>query len=153
MTLPLALEILTAVLVVLSGLFTLLGAMGVLWLPTFFDRQHAPALAYSAGAWCAGLAAVAHFARVDGYSGLKALYVAILLALAVPVTNMMLARAGLFRERWQARAPEPKPSSEFASHPEDLPAMLQPAENGEPGRAGQDGGTGKPAGKTGKSAS
>ena len=133
MTLSLALEILTALLVVLSGLFTLLGAMGVLWLPNFFDRQHAPALAYSAGAWCAGFAAVAHFARVDGYSGLKALYVAILLALAVPVTNMMIARAGLFRERWQARTNEASGTVDDAHEAlEDLPAMLQPHEDPEP---------------------
>ena len=126
MTLALTLEILTAVLVVLSGLFTLVGAMGVLWLPTFFVRQHAPALAYTAGAWCAGFAAVAHFARVDGYSGLKALYVAVLLAIAVPVSNMMLARAGLFRERWQARQdPGPATAPPDGNRPA-LPEMLQP---------------------------
>ena len=135
MTLALTLEILTAVLVVLSGLFTLVGAMGVLWLPTFFVRQHAPALAYTAGAWCAGFAAVAHFARVDGYSGLKALYVAVLLAIAVPVSNMMLARAGLFRERWQARDSEPPPTrpSEAPKRPVDeLPAILQPIDGAGP---------------------
>ena len=133
MTLAFALEVLTAVLVVTSGLFTLAGAMGVLWLPSFFPRQHAPALAYSAGAWCAGFAAVAHFARVDGYSGLKALYVALLLALAVPVTNMMVARAGLFRERWQARSSEATPTrttSDRQGTPDGLPAILRPTDDG-----------------------
>lgn len=127
MTLSLTLEIITAVFVVLSGLSTLLGAMGILWMPSFFDRQHPPALAYSAGAWCAGFAAIAHFARVDGFSGLKAIFVAILLALAVPVSNMMLARAGLFRQRLQARQ-DPGPSTaptEGSTSP--LPEILQPA--------------------------
>lgn len=101
-----SLEIITAILLILSGLATLVGAFGVFFLPNFFDRAHAPALAYSAGAWLAGLAAITHFARIDGYSGLKAIFVAILLAMAVPVSNMMLARAGLFRRRWQIRRGE-----------------------------------------------
>ncbi len=127
MTVALTLEIITAVFVLLSGLSTLIGAMGILWLPSFFDRQHPPALAYSAGAWCAGFAAVAHFARVDGYSGLKAVFVAILLALAVPVTNMMLARAGLFRQRWSARQePAPTASTPRSASSPPLPDMLQP---------------------------
>lgn len=124
MTVALALEILTAILVLLSGLATLVGAMGILWLPSFFDRQHPPALAYSAGAWCAGFAAVAHFARIDGYSGLKAVFVAILLALAVPVTNMMLARAGLFRQRWQARQ-DTGPTATRQIDGETLPDLLR----------------------------
>lgn len=99
----LGLDVLTALLLVASGLSTLCAAVGVWTLPTFFDRQHPPALAYSAGAWTAGLAATIHFARLDGYAGLKALLIAVLLALSVPVTTMILARAGLFRERWQAR--------------------------------------------------
>ncbi len=127
MTVALTLEIITAVFVLLSGLSTLIGAMGILWMPSFFDRQHPPALAYSAGAWCAGFAAVAHFARVDGYSGLKAVFVAILLALAVPVTNMMLARAGLFRQRWSARQePAPTTSTPRPAERPPLPDMLQP---------------------------
>jgi multicomponent K+:H+ antiporter subunit G len=108
----LGLDILTALLLVGSGLFTLCAAVGVWTLPTFFDRQHPPALAYSAGAWTAGLAATIHFARLDGYSGLKALLIAVLLALSVPVTTMILARAGLFRERWQAREHDEAHASE-----------------------------------------
>ena len=126
MTLSLTLEIITALFVILSGLSTLVGAMGILWMPSFFDRQHPPALAYSAGAWCAGFAAVAHFARVDGYSGLKAIFVAILLALAVPVSNMMLARAGLFRQRWQARQDPGPATAPPAGNRPALPEILQP---------------------------
>ena len=127
MSLAFFLEITTAILIVLSGLFTLAGAMGIVWLPSFFDRQHPPALAYSAGAWCAGFAAVAHFARIDGFSGLKAVFVAILLALAVPVTNMMLARAGLFRQRWKVRQEqETQPEKTAGLAGSGLPDMLQP---------------------------
>ncbi len=116
-------DILTAVLLVISGLVTLCGAIGLWTLPNFFDRMHPPALAYSAGAWTAGLAATVHFARIDGMIGLKALLVAVLLALSVSITNVILARAGLFRERWQARQRD-------AVHPSDRTGPPAPAKRG-----------------------
>ena len=50
--LPLWVEVIVAVLLVLSSLFALIGAIGLLRMKDFFQRMHPPALASTLGAWC-----------------------------------------------------------------------------------------------------
>ena len=54
--LPLWVEILVAILLLLSSLFALIGAIGLLRMKDFFQRMHPPALASTLGAWCVALA-------------------------------------------------------------------------------------------------
>ncbi|WP_205903114.1 monovalent cation/H(+) antiporter subunit G, partial [Pseudomonas viridiflava] len=55
MNVPFWAEVLTAVLLIASSLFTLTGALGLLRLKDFFQRMHPPALASTLGAWCVAL--------------------------------------------------------------------------------------------------
>ena len=48
--LPLWVEVLVAILLLLSSLFALLGAIGLLRMKDFFQRMHPPALASTLGA-------------------------------------------------------------------------------------------------------
>lgn len=97
--LPLWVELSVAVLLVLSSLFALIGAIGLLRLKEFFRRMHPPALASTLGAWCVALASIIYFSALKSSPVLHAWLIPILLAITMPVTTLLLARAALFRKR------------------------------------------------------
>ena len=90
-------DAIAAVLLLASGTLSLVAALGLLRLPDFFQRMHAPAMVTTLGTWCAALASIIHFWVTD--FGLRGTVVVILLGLTAPVTTVMLARATLFRRR------------------------------------------------------
>lgn len=92
-------EAVVAVLLVASGLLSLIGAFGLVRLKTFFQRMHATALAYTLGAWCAALASIVYFSALESRLALHAWVIVILLSITAPVTTTLLARAALFRQR------------------------------------------------------
>lgn len=92
-------EIPVALLLVLSGLFALAAAVGVVRFKTFFQRMHPPALAFSFAAWCVTLASIVYFSAQDDKLALRSWLIIIFLALTVPVTTILLARTELFRRR------------------------------------------------------
>jgi multicomponent K+:H+ antiporter subunit G len=97
--LPFWVEVVTAILLVLSSLFALVGAVGLLGMKDFFQRMHPPALASTLGAWCVALASIVYFSAMKEAPVLHAWLIPILLAITVPVTTLLLARTGLFRKR------------------------------------------------------
>ncbi|PWB31435.1 Na+/H+ antiporter subunit G [Pseudomonas sp. SDI] len=97
--LPLWLEVCTAILLLVSSLFALTGAVGLLRLKDFFQRMHPPALASTLGTWCVALASILYFSGLKASPVLHAWLIPILLAITVPVTTLLLARAALFRKR------------------------------------------------------
>ena len=97
--LPLWAELLTAVLVVLGAAFAAIGSFGLVRLPTFFRRIHAPTLGATAGVWCIVLATVVFFSARDGELFLHPLLISLFIGLTAPVTTIFLMRAALFRER------------------------------------------------------
>jgi multicomponent K+:H+ antiporter subunit G len=92
-------EIPVAILLVLGGLFALIGATGLLRMKDYFQRMHPPALASTLGAWCVALASIIYFSALKSTPVLHAWLIPILLAITVPVTTLLLARAALFRKR------------------------------------------------------
>ena len=97
--LPLWAETLTAVFVVLGAAFAAIGSFGLVRLPTFYRRIHAPTLGATAGVWCITLATIIYFS-VQGYNlFLHAVLITLFVALTTPVTTIFLMRAALFRER------------------------------------------------------
>ena len=112
---PLWAEVVAAALLVASGLFVLVSAFGFVWLRDFFLRMHPPALAYTLGSWTVALAGIVVFSTVESSVTLHPWLVMALLALTVPVTTVLLARAALFRHR-QAGANDVPPA---LSRPKD----------------------------------
>ena len=97
--LPLWAEIVTAVFAVVGAAFAAVGSFGLVRLPTFFHRIHAPTLGATAGVWCLTIATIVYFS-VQGYNlFLHAVLIALFVALTAPVTTIFLMRAALFRER------------------------------------------------------
>ncbi|VVN64909.1 Na+/H+ antiporter subunit G [Pseudomonas fluorescens] len=99
MELSLWVEIPVAILLVLGSLFALTGAIGLLRMKDYFQRMHPPALASTLGAWCAALASIIYFSALKSAPVLHAWLIPVLLAITVPVTTLLLARAALFRKR------------------------------------------------------
>ncbi len=103
----LVVEGVVAVLLVLSGIFVLISAVGVLRLQDFFLRMHPPALAYTFGTWCVALAGIIYFSARESRLVLHPWLVAIMLCITVPVTTLLLARVALFRRRIAGAADTP----------------------------------------------
>jgi multicomponent K+:H+ antiporter subunit G len=108
---PFWVEAVVSVLLVLSGLFLVVSAIGFLRLQDFFLRMHPPALAYTFGSWCVALAGSLYFSMLQGRPVLHPWLIVILLSLAVPVTTLLLARAALLRRRIAGAADTPPPLS------------------------------------------
>jgi multicomponent K+:H+ antiporter subunit G len=96
---PLWVEAVVAVLLVASGLASLVAATGLVRLPKLFLRMHAPSLAGTLGAWSVTLASVVYFSALEGFPVLHTLAIPLLLAITLPFTTVLLARAALFRKR------------------------------------------------------
>lgn len=92
-------EVIAAVLVVLGAAFAAVGSFGLVRLPTFFSRIHAPTLGATAGVWCLTLATIVYFSAQDFSLFLHAVLITLFVALTAPVTTIFLMRAALFRER------------------------------------------------------
>jgi multicomponent K+:H+ antiporter subunit G len=109
------LEAIVAALLVLSGLFVLVSAVGFVRLKDFFVRMHPPALAYTGGTWSVTLAGILYFSALEKRAALHPWLIMIVLAMAVPVTSLLLARVVLFRRRAAGSPDTPPPLSERQS--------------------------------------
>lgn len=92
-------EIPVALLLILSGVLALSGAIGLLRLPGFFQRMHPPALAITLGTWCVALASIIYLSVETGGLRLYPWIVVVLLSITAPLTTLFLSRAALFRAR------------------------------------------------------
>ncbi len=101
-------ETVVAVLLLASGGVALVAALGLLRLPDFFARMHAPALASTLGAWLVSFASIIFFSTRGAGLALHVWLIIIVLSITAPVTTIVLARAALFRRR-QAGDPLPPP--------------------------------------------
>ena len=86
--LPVWADVLIGVLLIISGLLSFTGALGLVRIREFFTRLHPLALGSTLALWCVAAALV-----------LRAWLVVVFMAIPVPVTVVLLARAALFRRR------------------------------------------------------
>lgn len=94
-----AVDLVVASLLVASGAAAVLAALGLVRLPDFFTRAHAPALASSLASWLVTLASMVYFSHRGHGLALHVWLLVIALSITAPVTAMLLARAALFRSR------------------------------------------------------
>ena len=92
-------ELLVAALLLASGVLVLVAAVGLVRLPDFFQRMHAPSIAYTLASWSVALASIAYFSVLESRASLHVWLIVILLSITAPVTTLLLARAALFRRR------------------------------------------------------
>lgn len=97
--LPIWVVILVSVLLLIGSALTLLGAIGLLRLPTFYERIHAPTLGTSWGVGAIMLASIIYFSIVGSRAVLHEILIGIFVTLTTPITLILLARAALHRDR------------------------------------------------------
>lgn len=99
-----ALEWLVALMLLVGSFFTLVGAIGLVRLPDFFMRLHAPTKATTLGVGGMLLASIAY--SVNHGVSLHELLITLFLFVTAPVSASLLAKAAL-RLRLKSRAPLP----------------------------------------------
>ena len=91
------LEALTAALLVIGGVFTFIGSLGLARLPDFYTRLHGPTKSTTLGAGAAILASMVHFANLGIGWRVHELLIIVFLFLTAPVSAHLVSRAGLVR--------------------------------------------------------
>ena len=97
MDLPLWVTIPGSLLLITGGLLTLIGAVGLIRLPTFFARMHGPSLGNTLGAACILGASILTSTAILERVVLHELVIAACIAVNAPVTAMLLMRAAAYR--------------------------------------------------------
>lgn len=103
-TLPWWAAVPVAVLLVLGGLITLVGTLGLLRLKTFYQRIHGPAIAISMGAGCILVASMVYFTAAQSRLVIHELLIGAFVLMTAPVVAMLLMRAALYRDLRARRA-------------------------------------------------
>lgn len=97
--LPAWAEVVVALFVLAGAGLTLIGALGLVKLKTFYERVHAPTLGTTLGIGCLLLASMLFFTVTQGRPVLHEVLIGIFISLTTPVSLMLLARAALYRDR------------------------------------------------------
>lgn len=111
--LPMWVQLIIAALVLLGAAVALIGSSGLLRWSNYFERVHAPAVICTLGLWSIMCASIILFSMWEHQLAWHQLLIAFFIAITVPVTNIFLMRAALFRAR---RAGQPVPPSPELKH-------------------------------------
>lgn len=107
--LPLWAALVASFLVLLGASLTLVGAIGLVRLKTFYDRLHAPSLGATWGTGGILLASILLFSVLQSRLVLHEVLIAVFLTVTTPVTLMLLGRAALYRDRSENGTDLPPP--------------------------------------------
>lgn len=94
----LAAEIAVSALIVLGGLFALVGSWGLARLPSLMTRLHGPTKATTLGVGGVLVASLIYFPTMEGVFSAHELLITLFLFLTAPVSANMIAKAHLHRQ-------------------------------------------------------
>lgn len=124
-TTPVAVDLLVSALLVLGGVFALVGSWGLVRLPSLMERLHGPTKATTLGLGAMLVASVAWFQLGQGEWTTHELLVSVFLFVTAPISANMIAKVHLHRLRHAepdetsspaGPAPSPPGSAEWATH-------------------------------------
>ena len=101
--LPLWVTIPGTALLVLAGLTTLVGSLGLLRLPDFFSRMHGPSMTNTVGTGATLVASMLVSSALAGRPILHELLITLFVSGSAPVTSIMLLQAALYRGKARQR--------------------------------------------------
>lgn len=107
--LPLWAALVASFLVLLGASLTLVGAIGLVRLRTFYDRLHAPSLGATWGTGGILLASILLFTVLQSRLVVHEVLIAVFVTVTTPVTLMLLGRAALYRDRSENATASPPP--------------------------------------------
>lgn len=87
-----------AMLVILGGSIILIGALGLMRLPSFYQRIHGPAITVTLGAGCILLASILYFSVLQSRIVIHELIITAFVFMTAPVVSMMVMRAAVYRD-------------------------------------------------------
>lgn len=96
---PLWAAIVGSAFLLLGAGLALIGTVGLVRLPTFYERIHAPTLGTSWGAAGMVLGSIVIFSSASDRLVLHEILIGVFVTVTTPVTLMMLGRAALYRDR------------------------------------------------------
>ncbi|CAM4333549.1 monovalent cation/H(+) antiporter subunit G [Bordetella tumbae] len=96
---PLWAGIPATILLVVGGVISLIGSVGLLRFKDFVSRIHAPTLGNTLGAVCVLLASILVFSSLQQRFVIHEILITLLLFISSPVTAMLLMRAAVYRGR------------------------------------------------------
>ncbi len=102
--LPLWASLPTAILLVLGGLIALVGCLGLMRLPHFYQRIHGPAITITLGAGCVLIASMVLFSAMETRPVVHELLITMFVLMSAPIVSMLIMRAAVHRE---LRRPKP----------------------------------------------
>jgi multicomponent K+:H+ antiporter subunit G len=88
-----------ALLLVAGGLLSLIGSLGLLRLPDFYARLHAPTMGTTLGTGCVLLASMLVTSALLHRAVIHEILIAVFMVLSAPVTAMLLIRAAVARRK------------------------------------------------------
>lgn len=97
--LPLWAALPAAALLVAGGLFTVIGSLGLLRLPTFQARMHGTSMGNTLGAGCVLFASMLVSSAMAQRPVVHELLITIFIVITAPVTATLLMRASVYRKR------------------------------------------------------
>ncbi|HEX5130456.1 MAG TPA: monovalent cation/H(+) antiporter subunit G [Usitatibacter sp.] len=87
------------VLVLAGAIAAFIGSMGLVRLPPFFERVHAPTMGTTLGTGLVLAGSMLYFGWIEGRPVLHEILIAAFMTFSTPVTSLLLGRAALQRER------------------------------------------------------
>ncbi|WP_296200201.1 monovalent cation/H(+) antiporter subunit G [uncultured Hyphomicrobium sp.] len=91
--------VLTAILVLLGSILTLIGTIGLLRFNSFYARVHAPTLGTTLGVGCVLIASILYFSVLQSRPVFHEVLIMIFVTVTTPITLMLLVKAALHRDR------------------------------------------------------
>ncbi len=90
--------VLVGLLLILGGSIVVIGALGLMRLPNFYQRIHGPAITVTLGAGCLLTASMIYFTALQSRFVIHELIITVFVLLTAPVVSMLLMRAAVYRD-------------------------------------------------------
>jgi len=97
-TLPIWAIIPVSILLVIGGTIVLIGALGLLRLPNFYQRIHGPAITVTLGAGCLLIASMIYFTALQSRLVIHEIIITLFVLLTAPIVAMLIIRAAVYRD-------------------------------------------------------
>lgn len=88
-----------ALLLIMGGLLTVLGSLGLLRLPNFYARMHGPSMGNTMGTGCVLIASMLVSSALVGRPVVHELLITVFIVTTSPMTAMLLMRAAVHRSQ------------------------------------------------------
>ncbi|PMR74412.1 monovalent cation/H(+) antiporter subunit G [Billgrantia endophytica] len=85
-------------LLLLGSIIVLIGALGLVRLPNFYQRIHGPAITITLGAGCILIASMIFFTALQSRLVIHELLITAFVLLTAPVVAMLIMRAAVYRD-------------------------------------------------------